>query len=97
MVCLLWLTLLLQTVQGGRPSEPPARASIQGIVVRAGASGAGAPPELADARVELTPDNVSVVTGPGGRCSPSVILRPADTPSPSVTTDSFRSKTDGAD
>src|SRR5437867_4431906 len=69
MSSILWLTLWLAGLQVGsaaRANAPPARASIQGVVVRAGAAAAGAPDGLADARVELKPGNTSVFTGPGG-------------------------------
>src|SRR5215471_3774385 len=44
----------------------PARASIQGVVVRAGAAAAAASQQLADARVELKPGNLSVFTDADG-------------------------------
>src|SRR5437870_2984248 len=72
MLPFLWLALWLVGLQAGaapRPNSAPARASIQGVVVRAGAAAAGAPQELSDARVELKPGNVSVFTGPGGAFS----------------------------
>ena len=64
---ILWLALLLAGLQvrpAPRPDAAPSRASIQGVVVRAGAT--AAPQQLADARVELKPGNLSVSTGAGG-------------------------------
>jgi hypothetical protein len=58
-----WLALALAGLQV-RPA--PLRASIEGVVVRAGAAAVAAPQELADARVELKPGNISMFTGAGG-------------------------------
>ena len=66
---ILWLALWLAGLQAGQaPRSNPAspRASIQGVVVRAGAIAAAAPQQLADARVELKPGNRSVFTDGGG-------------------------------
>jgi hypothetical protein len=64
-LCLaLWLSAL-QVRPAPRPDAAPPRASIQGIVVRAGAA-AGAREGLAAAQVELKPGNVSVFTDPDG-------------------------------
>src|SRR2546426_5036116 len=64
---ILWLALSLAGLQvrpAPRPDAAPSRASIQGVVVRAGAT--AAPQHLADARVELKPGNLSVFTGADG-------------------------------
>src|SRR6267142_1428731 len=64
---ILWLALSLAGLQvrpAPRPDAAPSRASIQGVVVRAGAI--AAPQQLADARVELKPGNLSVFTGADG-------------------------------
>ena len=61
---ILWLALWLSGLQV-RPASPQP-ASIQGVVVRAGAAAAGAPQELPDARVELRPGSVSVFTNASG-------------------------------
>jgi hypothetical protein len=66
---ILWLLLWLaglQVQQAPRPGAGPSPASIQGVVVRAGAAAAGATQELADARVELNPGNRSLFTGTDG-------------------------------
>ncbi len=66
---IFWLALWLAGLQVGPapgPDAGPARASIQGVVVRAGAAAAAARQELADARVELKPGNLSVFTGADG-------------------------------
>ena len=61
---ILWLALWLFGQQTRLAPPPPP--SIQGVVVRAGAAAAGAPEGLPDARVELTPGNVSVNTNASG-------------------------------
>lgn len=66
---ILWLALWLAGLQvrpAPRPDAGPSRASIQGVVVRAGAAAAAAPQELAAAWVELKPGNLSVSTGANG-------------------------------
>jgi hypothetical protein len=57
----LWLAFLLAGVQAR-----PASASIQGVVVRAGAIAAAAPARLADARVELKPGNITSFSDANG-------------------------------
>src|SRR4030095_13369067 len=66
MLPILWLALALAGLQV-RPA--PLRASIEGVVVRAGAAAAAAPQGLADARVELKPGNISMFTGADGTFS----------------------------
>jgi hypothetical protein len=63
MLPILWLALWLAGFQA-RPA--PVRATIQGVVVRAGAAAAGARAELGDARVELRPGNLATTTGATG-------------------------------
>jgi hypothetical protein len=66
---ILWLALLLGGLQirpAVRPDASSVRGSIQGVVVRAGATALAAGQELADARVELKPGNLSVLTGADG-------------------------------
>src|SRR5262245_47197670 len=66
---MLWLALFLAGLQirpAQRPDADAPRASIQGVVVRAGASAAAAPRELADARVELRPGSLAVFTNGDG-------------------------------
>jgi hypothetical protein len=67
MLLLLWIALWLAGSQVRPASRPDAvldRASIQGTVIRAGAAAARQP--ITDARVELRPGNVSVMTGADG-------------------------------
>ena len=61
----LWLAGL-QVRPVPRPDAGPSRASIEGVVIRAGAAAVAAPQQLADARVELKPGNLSVFTGANG-------------------------------
>jgi hypothetical protein len=63
MVSILWLTLWFAGLQA---KAPPAQGSIEGIVVRAGASGAAAREQLQGARVQLKPGNRSTVTDDKG-------------------------------
>jgi Carboxypeptidase regulatory-like domain len=63
MLPIFWLALWL----GGLQVRPaPSSASIQGVVVRAGAAAAAASQQVADARVELKPGNRSVFTDADG-------------------------------
>src|SRR5262245_29487626 len=67
MSLILWMALWLagsQVRPAPRPDAVPTRASIQGVVVRAGA--VAARQQITDARVELKPSNVSVFTGADG-------------------------------
>ncbi len=66
MLPILWLALALAGLQV-RPV--PLSASIEGMVVRAGAAATAAPQGLADARVELKPGNISMFTGADGTFS----------------------------
>jgi len=66
---ILWLALWLAVLQvrpAPRPDSGPARGSIQGMVVRAGAVAAAAPQQLPDARVDLRPGNLTVFTDAKG-------------------------------
>src|SRR5262249_38804285 len=68
MLAILWLALCLAGLQvrgTPRPDTDP-KASIQGVVVRAGAAALGARAELADALVELKPGNAKVMTRADG-------------------------------
>jgi hypothetical protein len=62
------LTLLLW-IAGLQIRQDVPRASIEGVVVRAGAAAAGAPEALMSAQVEIRPGNLSVSTGMGGTFS----------------------------
>ncbi len=69
MFAVFWLALWLAGLQVRplpRPDAGAARASVQGVVVRAGAAAAGAPEGLPDVRVELRPGKLSAFTGAGG-------------------------------
>src|SRR5689334_6322656 len=68
MLAIFWLALCLAGFQvrgTPRPDADP-KGSIQGVVVRAGASALGARAELADALVELKPGNAKVMTRADG-------------------------------
>src|SRR5262249_31090754 len=64
---ILWLVLWLAGLQA-RP-DSSALASIQGVVVRAGAVAAAAPEQLPQAKVELKPGNRTVMAGGSGTFS----------------------------
>jgi hypothetical protein len=69
MFSVFWLALWfvgLQIRPAPRPDVGPSRASIQGMVIRAGAASGASRQELADARVELKPGNFSAFTGADG-------------------------------
>ncbi len=69
MSSVLWLALLLAGLQirpAPRPESISQPGSIQGVVIRAGAAAFAARRELADARVELKPGNLYVMTGADG-------------------------------
>jgi hypothetical protein len=63
MSSVIWLVLWLAGLQA---APGPRRASIEGVVVRADASGAALKDQLPNARVELTPGNVVVFTNTMG-------------------------------
>ena len=68
MLAILWLALCLAGLQvrgTPRPDADP-KGSIQGVVVRAGASALGTRAELPDALVELKPGNAKVLTRADG-------------------------------
>src|SRR5947209_4461943 len=67
MSSIFWLALWLAPFQvrpAPRPDATPSRGSIEGVVVRAGTAAAAR--QLGDARVELKPGNLPVLTGADG-------------------------------